>query len=81
MQLQGLKPLYVSMKQQNIDRCRFTFQFRKTVFDVLFFIDEKPFQLIFGAKERIFILNVMSLKGFKSILDLTQKHIVNYVKY
>ena len=29
MQLQGLKPLYASMKQQNIDRCRFTFRLGK----------------------------------------------------
>ena len=65
MQLQGLKPLYISMRQQNIDRCRFSFQFRKTVFDVLFFIDEKPFQLIFGAKGKNFYFERNVTEGFQ----------------
>ncbi|KMN92413.1 DUF6037 family protein [Priestia aryabhattai] len=65
MQLPGLKPLYASMKQQNIDRCRFTFSFRKTVFDVMFFIDEKPYELLFGAKGKNFFFERTVNEGFK----------------
>ncbi|MDC7783923.1 DUF6037 family protein [Priestia megaterium] len=64
MQLQGLKPLYISMKQQNIDRCRFTFSFRGTVFDVLFFIDESPYKLLFGAKGTRFSFTLAVEGGF-----------------
>ena len=76
MELQGLKSLYISMKQQNIDRCRFTFPFRGTVFDVLFFIDENPYKLLFGAKGTRFSFSLDVKKGFtiKTFLD---KEILN----
>lgn len=64
MKIEGLKPLYSSMKQQNIDRCRFTFQFRGTFFDVIFFIDEEPYKLIFGAKRKNFYFERIVNAGF-----------------
>jgi len=62
--LEGIKELYSSMKNQNIDKTRFTFTFHKTQFDVLFFIDSDPFELVFGAKGKNFFFSHDVKKGF-----------------
>ncbi len=49
MQLTGLIPLFRSMRQQEIHRYRFPFQYNQLRFDVFFLTDVKPFVLMFGA--------------------------------
>jgi len=64
MELNGLKNLYKSMKNQSIDRCRFEYVNGKGKFDVFFFIDENPFILLFGAKGANFSFEIEVKNGF-----------------
>jgi hypothetical protein len=49
MKLDGLKELYKDMKRNNVVRTQFQYQHNNVIFDVIFFIDDSPFQLLFGA--------------------------------
>jgi hypothetical protein len=51
MILDGLKPLYKSMKDRKIERCRFLYIHNQLHFDIFFLIDDQPFLLMFGAKQ------------------------------
>jgi len=64
MQLTGLRELYRSMKQQNIERYRFHFSFNNVKFDVLYFIDEQPNVLIFGIVAYNYYFEIPVHKGF-----------------
>ena len=57
--LNGLVALSKSMKDQDIDRYRFEYRHGKALFDVFFFIDEKPYVLLFGAKGENFSFEVI----------------------
>lgn len=65
MKLDALKHLYKDMKQNNILREQFHYQHNNVTFDVIFFIDSSPFQLLFGAigHQCSFFVNV--LPGFQ----------------
>jgi hypothetical protein len=60
------------MKNQNIDRYRFDYQYGKAHFDVFFFIDESPFVLLFGAKGGKFSFERLVKNGF--LLDIHLDH-------
>ncbi|WP_313752342.1 DUF6037 family protein [Mixta calida] len=49
MQLEGLRPLHADMKRNNVKRTQFQYRHNNVVFDVIFFTDSDPFQLLFGA--------------------------------
>src|SRR5690554_8012433 len=65
MHLDGLKALYRGMLSLGIERYRFEFKIGKVTFDVFFFIDERPFVLLFGAKGHIFSFEIEVQKGFE----------------
>ena len=64
MKLDGLIPLYKSMKSQNIERYKFEYKASKAVFDVFFFIDGSPFLLLFGVKAENFSFELEVNNGF-----------------
>lgn len=64
MKLEGLVPLYKSMKSQGIDRYRFEYRCGKATFDVFFFIDGSPFLLLFGVKAENFSFEIEVKQGF-----------------
>ncbi|HEO8421574.1 MULTISPECIES: DUF6037 family protein [Bacillaceae] len=64
MKLTGLKDLYKSMKQQNIDRYQFDFTYYNVKFDVLYFIDEVPNKLGFGIKTHNYYFETEVKAGF-----------------
>jgi hypothetical protein len=49
VKLTGLRKLHESMRNQNIERQRFAYTHRTVNFDVFFFIDSTPFELLFGV--------------------------------
>lgn len=49
MKLNNLVPLYRNMVEQKLDRVKFPYRHSNLHFDVFFFIDGKPFELLFGA--------------------------------
>ncbi|MGG1658381.1 DUF6037 family protein [Brevibacillus sp. NRS-1366] len=64
MILNNLKPLFKSMQDNKIKRVRFPFSMANAVFDVFFFVDERPFTLMFGAKGLNFYFEVPVKNGF-----------------
>ncbi|HPL66620.1 MAG TPA: DUF6037 family protein [Smithellaceae bacterium] len=73
MKLDGLKPLYRSMKDQEIDRYRFGYTNGKASFDVFFFIDESPFILLFGVKGDKLSFEIEIFPGFQINLPLCKE--------
>lgn len=71
MKLDGLKNLYISMKQQDIERYNFYFTYQGVKFDVLYFIDEIPNKLAFGIKQHNYYFEVLVRAEFeiKAILE------------
>lgn len=49
MELGRLRELYKDMRRQGLTRAQFQYRHNNVVFDVIFFIDDSPFQLLFGA--------------------------------
>lgn len=64
LKLDGLAKLYKSMVTQKIERYRFEYKVGKATFDVFFFIDDKPFVLLFGVKTANFSFEIKVEKGF-----------------
>lgn len=56
LKLEGIEKLYRDMQNKHIDRQKFDFKYNATEFDVIFFTDEIPYNLMFGVKRKIFIL-------------------------
>lgn len=52
------------MVTQKIERYRFQYKAGKAVFDVFFFVDEKPFVLLFGVKAVNFSFELVVERGF-----------------
>lgn len=65
MKLEGIIPLYRSMKQQGIERYKFEFSLNQCMFDVFFFIDSSNFLLLFGAKGENFSFEITVERGFQ----------------
>lgn len=63
--LNGLRPLHKSMLTQGISRQKFSYKHLAVEFDVYFFIDESPYELLFGAKGYNFAFTVIVQAGFK----------------
>jgi hypothetical protein len=64
MQLLGLASLYRSMRSQHFDRYKFRYRHGRVIFEVLFFIDTQPFELLFGSLGANFALKVNVRPGF-----------------
>ena len=64
MKLLGLEPLYRSMISQNFDRQKFRYKHGRVTFDVFFFIDTRPFELLFGCLGGKFAFTVEVRLGF-----------------
>ncbi|ARZ01330.1 DUF6037 family protein [Yersinia ruckeri] len=73
MKLEGLKELYKDMKRNNVSRDQFQYKHNNVTFDIILFIDDSPFQLLFGAigHQCSFFVNV--LQGFKISPVITPK--------
>jgi hypothetical protein len=52
------------MRSQNIERYKFQYKNGKALFDILFFIDESPFILLFGVKSENFSFELEVKNGF-----------------
>lgn len=65
MKLDGLVNLYKSMKDQSIDCYHFEYRHGNALFDIIFFIDENPFILLFGAKGERFSFEMEVRYGFQ----------------
>lgn len=63
--MDGLRQLYKSMREQGIERQRFPYTHGKIVFDVFFFIDDNPFELLFGVHSHNFAFSFKVEKGFR----------------
>lgn len=64
MKLDGLIPLFNSMRSQGIQRYKFNFRKNDVTFDVFFFTDESPFILLFGVRIKNFSFVVEVQSGF-----------------
>ncbi|GGI17959.1 hypothetical protein GCM10007380_40540 [Gottfriedia solisilvae] len=64
MELSGLKPLYASMKQQHLERVKFTVLINEVQFEVMYFIDEIPHSLGIGVRAHNFFFEIEVKKDF-----------------
>lgn len=62
--LNGLDPLHKSMLTQGISRQKFLYKHLSVQFDVYFFIDESPYELLFGVKGHNFAFTVIVQSDF-----------------
>ena len=74
MHLSGLIPLYRSMREQDIGRCKFRYQVNHLTFDCLFFTDIQPFELVMGCLGHNFAIFLDVQQGFniKPYIDDTE---------
>ena len=63
--IEQLRPLYSDMRQQGVERIHFPYRHGRVVFDVYFFVDEKPFSLLFGAKAHNVVFELAVRQGFE----------------
>lgn len=63
--LNGLRPFQKSMRMQGITRQKFNYRHLAVDFDVYYFIDEAPNELLFGAKGHNFAFTVVVKQGFQ----------------
>ncbi|MCP4218841.1 MAG: rloe protein, partial [bacterium] len=63
--LDGFKDLYASMREQNIERHLFDYKFLGVEFNVFFFIDGRPFILLFGVKGANVCFEIEVREGFQ----------------
>lgn len=64
MVLDGLRQIYGSMRAQQLDRQRFIYTKGEARFEVFFFIDTKPFELLFSAIGHNFVFSYEVGQGF-----------------
>lgn len=62
--LDGLRKIYGSMRKQQLDRQRFTYTKAAARFEVFFFIDTQPFELLFSAIGHNFVFSYEVGQGF-----------------
>ncbi|AMP75132.1 DUF6037 family protein [Ralstonia solanacearum] len=67
MKLDGLAPLYKDMRAKKLERIRFDYRHGRVSFDVFFFIDGSPYQLLFGARGYNVAFEIDVEKGFKIV--------------
>lgn len=65
MILSGLKPLYKSMRSEEIERYQFRYSRNNVEFDIFFLIDTVPFQLMFGVLMENFCFWLDVEQGFR----------------
>ncbi|MFC9598717.1 DUF6037 family protein [Peribacillus butanolivorans] len=58
MKLNKLKPLFNDMVKQNIYRIKFAVTINKVIFEVIYFIDDKPQSLAIGVRSENFFFEV-----------------------
>ncbi len=73
MKLTGIENLYKDMKIKKIERYKFNFIYAKVEFDVIFFIDESPFILMFGVKKTRFYFEVEVKSGYQIVPYFDEK--------
>src|SRR4051812_20219251 len=64
MKLSGLKPLYTSMKANNIKRTKFSININNVIFEIIYFIDSEPHSLAIGVRERNLFFEILVKQGF-----------------
>ena len=67
MKMTGLVPLYKSMRSQGIERTKFRYQHNHLIFDCLFFIDTKPFEVVMGCVGHNFAIYLEVKDGFEIV--------------
>lgn len=65
LQLTEIVGLYRDMVKNEKDRCQFNFNFNNVQFDVMFFIDESPYILMFGVLRENFYFELNVSKNFE----------------
>lgn len=65
-----LRPLYKSMRSHGQGRVKFAYTHGKVTFDVIFFIDDTPFSLLFGAKKHNLAFELEVREGFLVVCEL-----------
>lgn len=73
MKLEGLRPLVADMRKNDISKTQFEFEINNVVFDVAFFINKSPYQLLFGAKNHRCSFFVDVKNGFEISHIITPK--------
>lgn len=68
-----LKPLYKDMKIKGEERVKFSYTHGSVTFDVIFFIDQTPFSLLFGAKQHNLAFELVVNKGFTVTCELPRE--------
>jgi hypothetical protein len=64
MKIENLKKLSSSMRSEGLSRYKFEYKVGKAVFDIFFFIDTDPWELLFGAKGKNFSFTKEVNRGF-----------------
>lgn len=62
--LYEIKPLYKDMSSHNAKQDKFKFKLKQVKFDVIFLIDRKPFELLFGVIDYNFSFSLKLYPGF-----------------
>ncbi|MES0871531.1 DUF6037 family protein [Pseudovibrio sp. SCP19] len=65
VQLSSLKSLYRNMKRERITRYKFRYELNHLIFECIFIIDVKPFELAMGCLGHNFVLIFQVENGFK----------------
>lgn len=78
MKLSGLKPLYNSMKANNIKRTKFSININNVIFEIIYFIDSKPHSLAIGVRERNLFFEIKVKHGFVINTYLGDKYATIY---
>lgn len=63
--LTNIKPLFYDMLYHNVTQDKFSFTYNKVVFDVVFLIERKPFELLFGIIDYNFSFTLNLYPGFQ----------------
>ncbi|MBQ9022165.1 MAG: hypothetical protein IJ113_09205 [Eggerthellaceae bacterium] len=75
MELTGLRFLHKSMQKQNVSSCHFPYQNGRGHFDVLFYVNDNPFILGFGAVGGHQYFEVEILPGYRVKTFLSKENL------
>jgi len=75
MKLTGLREIYKQMKKLDLESIKFEFTYAKVGFDVIFFIDDSPFILMFGIKKVNQYFEIKVKEGFEIVPFIEDKDV------